>query len=123
MGKFSNLNLIILITPLESLATIIGFSVKATNKIAQQAEALGVPLLLDGVIYRLMDEVKSRVQRLLPPVIENRVSGEATVQQIFEIKGKGRSVIHVAGCRVTNGLIERSKRVRVMRDGEEIYNG
>lgn len=71
-----------------------------------------------------MEEVRSRVQALLPPVVEQRVLGEAVVQQIFEIKGKGpKNILKIAGCRVTNGVIDRSKRIRVIRDGEDVHNG
>jgi len=102
---------------------IIGFSVKASNKILNHAATMGVIIHTDTVIYRLMDEVRNRVQALLPSVIEHRVLGEAVVQQLFKISGKKGATIHVAGCRVTNGMIERHKKVRVMRDGEEVYNG
>lgn len=70
-----------------------------------------------------MEEVRTRVQALLPTIIEQRVLGEAVVQQLFDIKGKGKSVIKIAGCKVTNGVIEKSKMVRVLRDGEEIFSG
>lgn len=109
---------------LYSLGTLVGFSVKASNKIINFAAANGVPLITNSIIYRLMEEVRTRVQALLPPVIEQRVLGEATVQQIFEIKGKGsKNLLKIAGCRVTNGVIDRSKRVRVIRDGEELFCG
>ena len=70
-----------------------------------------------------MDEVRLRLQDLLPRVVEHRVLGEATVQQIFDVKGKGKTVLKIAGCRVTNGVIERAKSVRVLRSGQEIYSG
>lgn len=75
------------------------------------------------MIYRLTDDVRSCLQALLPPIVEQRVLGEATVQQVFDIKGKGKSVLKIAGCRVTNGVIDRAKSVRVLRDGQEIYSG
>lgn len=109
-------------SPLD-LATLIGFSVKASNKILNHAATAGVPVITNTVIYRLMEEVRNRVQALLPPVVEQRVLGEATVQQIFEIKGKAKNVTKIAGCRVTNGVIDRSKKIRVLRNGEEVYTG
>jgi translation initiation factor IF-2 len=75
------------------------------------------------VIYRLVDEVRSRLQDLLPRVVEHKVLGEATVQQVFDVKGKGKTILKIAGCRVTNGVIERAKSVRVLRSGQEIYSG
>ncbi|KAF8321274.1 initiation factor 2 [Clavulina sp. PMI_390] len=104
-------------------ATVVGFSVKPSNKIINYAAAHDVPLITNSIIYRLMEDVRSRVQGLLPPVIEQRVLGEATVQQIFDIKGKGKTIIKIAGCRVANGVIDRSKKVRVMRDGDEVFAG
>jgi len=70
-----------------------------------------------------MDEVRLRLQDLLPRVVEHKVLGEATVQQVFDVKGKGKTILKIAGCRVTNGVIERAKSVRVLRSGQEIYSG
>lgn len=104
-------------------ASIVAFSVKPSSKILSVARSAGVDVLSDGVIYRLMDSVREKVQALLPVVVEQRVLGEATVLQVFEIKGKGKSVSTIAGCRITNGIIERAKTVKVLRDGEEIFSG
>lgn len=70
-----------------------------------------------------MDEVKGRVIDLLPPVIEKRVSGEATVLQLFDIHLKGKQTKKVAGCRVTNGVVDKNKLARVVRDGTTIHEG
>ena len=70
-----------------------------------------------------MDEVRSRVQALLPVIIEHRVCGEALVQQLFEVRGKHNANVRVAGCRVTNGVIERHNPVKVLRNDVEVYNG
>jgi translation initiation factor IF-2 len=90
--------------------------------IKNYAAAAGVPIHTDTVIYRIMDEIRSRVQALLPVIIEHRVFGEAVVQQLFEVRGK-KTNIQVAGCRVTNGVIERHKPVKILRDDVEVYNG
>jgi len=104
-------------------ATLLAFSVKPSNKLVNYANSLGVPIVANSVIYRLVEEVHSRLQALLPPIVEQRVLGEAIVQQVFDIKGKGKDILKIAGCRVTNGVIERARRVRVLRDGQEIHNG
>lgn len=70
-----------------------------------------------------MDDVRKQVANLLPPIIESRVTGEATVLQIFEIQGKAKQVTKVAGCRVTNGIVDKSKKARIVRDGETVYEG
>jgi len=104
-------------------ATLLAFSVKPSNRIVNYAAAAGVPIITNTVIYRLMDEVRLRLQDLLPRVVEHRVLGEATVQQVFDVKGKGKIILKIAGCRVMNGIIERAKSVRVLRSGQEIYSG
>ncbi len=102
---------------------ILGFNVTASRAIEAAASAASVPIHVDTVIYRLMDNVKARLAALLPPIIEKRVTGEANVQQVFEISLKGGSKLHVAGCRVVNGLVEKHKPVRVVRDGAVLVEG
>ena len=70
-----------------------------------------------------MDEVRERVRELLPVIVETRVTGEAGVLQLFEITLKSKTTKKVAGCRVTNGLVERSKYARVVRSGKIIHEG
>jgi translation initiation factor IF-2 len=70
-----------------------------------------------------MDDVKEKVIGLLPRVIEKRISGEATVSQLFEIQLKRRESLKVAGCRVSNGLLEKNKPVRVVRAGDVVFEG
>lgn len=96
---------------------VIGFSVNATRAIQSHAASLSVPIVLESVIYRLIDTVRSKVAELLPPVIETRVTGEAVVQQIFSIK-VGRGSVSVAGCRVSNGVIGKHDGVRVLRGAD-----
>ena len=70
-----------------------------------------------------MDDVTARVIELLPPIIEKRVTGEAAVLQLFDIHLKGKKTTQVGGCRVTNGVVEKNKLARVVRDGEVIHEG
>ncbi|QRV90039.1 Elongation factor Tu GTP binding domain [Ceratobasidium sp. AG-Ba] len=102
---------------------IVGFNVNAPSKIHQLAERQGVPVLIEGIIYKLMDEIKKRVIALLPVTYEQRVLGEATVQEIFTISLKGRATTNIAGCRIVNGVIAKNAKARVMRDGVEVYDG
>ena len=102
---------------------IIAFSVNVSRMAGEAASQNGVPISSSNVIYSVMDEVKERVVKLLPPVVEKRVTGEANVVQIFDIGGKAKSIIKVAGCRVSNGVVEKDKRVRVLRNGEIIHEG
>ncbi|KAJ1307782.1 hypothetical protein OPQ81_001868 [Rhizoctonia solani] len=103
--------------------TVVAFNVAAPSKIQQLASQQGVPLLSENIIYKLMDEVKKRVIALLPVTYEQRVLGEATVQEIFTIALKGKATMNIAGCRVTNGVIGKHAKVRVVRDGIEVYDG
>ncbi|KAG8770457.1 hypothetical protein FRC12_004242 [Ceratobasidium sp. 428] len=102
---------------------IVGFNVNAPSKVRQVADQQGVPLHIEGVIYKLMDEIKNRVIALLPVTYEQRVLGEATVQEIFTISLKGRATTNIAGCRIVNGVIAKNAKVRVMREGVEVYDG
>jgi translation initiation factor IF-2 len=88
---------------------------------------MNVPLHLESVIYRLIETVRSKVAALLPPKIESRVVGEATVQQLFPVKVK-KGTVMVAGCKVSNGIINKAEKVRILRsvdgkDREVVYEG
>lgn len=85
------------------------------------AVSQNVKILTSSIIYRLMTEVEENVIALLPPIFEHHVHGEATVQQQFEISVKQRQVLKVAGCRVSNGIIERQRQARLIRDGKTIF--
>ncbi|GAC98706.1 translation initiation factor [Pseudozyma hubeiensis SY62] len=109
-------------------ATIIGFNVTPSKTVLQsaaRAQPHPVPVIVSDVIYRLMETVSSAVSALLPPTMEARVHGEATVSQVFDINVKGKSFKKIAGCRVTNGTIAKSSNVRVVRGKErkEVYRG
>lgn len=102
--------------------TIVGFSVSASRSIETLATQNEVPLCLSNIIYRLMDDIKGRVIALLPVIIETRVTGEATVLQLFDIHLKAKQTKKVAGCRVVNGIIDKSKFARVIRNGVKIHD-
>lgn len=106
-----------------SEGTVVGFSVSASRSIETLAAQKGVPLCLSNIIYRLMDDIKNRVIALLPVVIETRVLGEATVLQLFDIHLKAKQIKKVAGCRVANGIVHKSKSARVIRNGVKIHEG
>lgn len=96
-------------------ATVIGFSVDCPRPLLTSAASVNVPVLTDTVIYRLIDAVRARVIALLPPKIESRVTGEATVQQLFPIKVGRKATKMIAGCRVSNGVLNKAEGVRVLR--------
>ncbi|GAA93515.1 uncharacterized protein L969DRAFT_560248 [Mixia osmundae IAM 14324] len=104
-------------------AVILGFNIKAPKPIQSAAAQAGVAIHLDTVIYRLIDEVKQRVIGLMPKVYDSKVTGEATIAQVFDITTKGRETSKVAGCKVGNGSLARSALCKVLRDGVEVYSG
>ncbi|BEI82798.1 hypothetical protein CcaverHIS002_0306660 [Cutaneotrichosporon cavernicola] len=103
--------------------TVIGFNVVCPRAIQSAASDAGVPVITDGVIYRLIDNVRARVAALLPPRIETRVIGEATVSMIFPIKSGRKVVKNIAGCKIMNGTIAKADKVRVLRDREVVFEG
>ncbi|PVG01707.1 initiation factor 2 [Serendipita vermifera] len=104
-------------------ASIIAFGVQCPRTITQLALSQHVPVIASDIIYRLMETVREKVAGLLPPIIEHKVTGEANVQQMFEIDLKGRKTLKVAGCRVVNGTLEKNKSMRLVRNGEIIHDG
>ncbi|TFK42717.1 hypothetical protein BDQ12DRAFT_696192 [Crucibulum laeve] len=104
-------------------ATVIGFSVACPRAIETLAIQNEVPVYVSTIIYRLMEEVQNRVVSLLPVITETKVIGEATVLQLFTIQVKNKQSITVAGSRVINGLLEKVKFARVVRDGNIIHEG
>ncbi|WFC97911.1 translation initiation factor IF-2 [Malassezia yamatoensis] len=107
---------------------VLGFNVKASKNVQTTAARLQphVKVHCDDVIYRLMEYVAKEVAALLPPRQELRVQGEAQVAQLFQIKGSGnKNAKHIAGCRVTNGVVNRAYEVRVLRgeDRKEVFRG
>ncbi|KAH9934684.1 initiation factor 2 [Fomitopsis serialis] len=102
---------------------IVAFAVGVPRPVQSVAASQQVPWITSTIIYRLMDDVKAKVIGLLPPIIEKRVTGEANVLQLFDIHIKSKQTMKVAGCRVTNGLVEKNKMARVIRNGDTVYEG
>ena len=108
---------------LAPIGMVVAFSVKVPRPVEAEAHSQHVPVLSSSVIYKLMDDVTARVIELLPPIIEKRVTGEATVLALFDISLKGKKTTQVGGCRVNSGVVEKSKLARVVRNGEVIHEG
>jgi translation initiation factor IF-2 len=102
---------------------LINFNTTVEPNIAQLAAHAKVSILDHNIIYRLVDDVKAELSKHLPPLITQRVMGEAEIAQIFEINVKGRQQKNIAGCKVRNGTISKSGKVRVMRGGEKVFDG
>jgi translation initiation factor IF-2 len=102
---------------------IINFNTEVEPNIVRAAEAAKVKIIDQNIIYRLVDEVKAALSEYLPPLVTQKVLGEAEIAQIFSITVKGRQVKNVAGCKVRNGTVARNARVRVVRNGEKVFDG
>lgn len=100
-------------------AVIIGFNVRANMKAKELAEKENVDIRTYRVIYDAIDDIKSAMEGMLKPTIEENVLGQAEVRETFKISRIGT----VAGCYVINGKIPRNANVRVVRDDMEIYDG
>lgn len=102
---------------------VISFNMPIDPNMMRMAEQEGVQIMDHNIIYKLIDDVKAVLSEQLPPSVTQRVTGEAEVQQVFEITVKGREKIAIAGCRVRNGMINKTRKVRVTRGDETIYDG
>ncbi|MEM7158425.1 MAG: translation initiation factor IF-2 [Myxococcota bacterium] len=100
-------------------AMVMGFGVKAMARAMSVAEADGVKVQTFKIIYEALEALQESMQALREPEFRERDQGEAEIRALFPIPSKGV----VAGCRVVKGVIERSSRVRVVRDGEIIHDG
>lgn len=102
---------------------IIAFNLPPDEGVKGLAESKGVKVLENNVIYRVLDDVKAVMEERLPPVVRQRVTGEAEVGAAFEIGVGGRKKVRIAGCKVRNGMVGRGHRVRVMRGPVKVYDG
>ena len=104
-------------------STIVNFNNPIPSTIKRLAHDAGVPILDHKVIYHLVEEVRGLLAEALPPLVSWKVVGEAEVLQIFPINVRGRVMRNIAGCRVGNGYVKKGARARVLRGGENVYEG
>ena len=102
-----------------SNAAIIGFNVRANAQARQAAEREGIEIRYYNIIYDLVDDVKQAMSGLLSPERRETFLGNAEILEVFHITKVGK----VAGCRVTEGRVERGAGVRLVRDGVVIHEG
>ncbi|HEX5845268.1 MAG TPA: translation initiation factor IF-2 [Rhodoplanes sp.] len=100
-------------------AAIIGFNVRAHKEAREAAERLGVEIRYYNVIYDLVDDVKKAMSGLLAPTMRETTLGNAHILQVFTVSKVGK----VAGCRVTDGVVQRGANVRLIRDNVVIHEG
>lgn len=100
-------------------AIIIGFQVRPVLSARKLAEEENIDIRLYSVIYKAIEEIKSAMEGMLSPDIEEKIIGSAEVRETFSISKVGT----IAGCFVLEGLIKRSSQIRVIRDGIVIHTG
>ena len=102
-----------------SNAIIIGFNIRPDNKTMDYAKERNVDIRLYNIIYKLVEEVEAAMKGKLDPIFEEKVLGNAEVRKLFKFSKVGT----IAGSMVTNGIIRRDAKARIIRDGVIIYDG
>ena len=102
-----------------SNAIIIGFNVRPDAMAKQLADQEGVDLRLYKVIYQAIEDVEAAMKGMLDPVYEEKVIGHAEVRQLFKASGVGT----IAGSYVLDGIFQRNCKVRITREGEQVFEG
>ena len=102
-----------------SNAIIIGFNVRPDATAKQLAEQEGVDLRLYRVIYQAIEDVEAAMKGMLDPIFEEKVIGHAEVRQLFKASGIGT----IAGSYILDGIFQRNCKVRISREGEQIFEG
>ena len=98
---------------------IIAFNVRANKEAREAAERAGIEIRYYNIIYDLVDDVKRAMSGLLAPTLRESMLGNAQVLEIFNISKIGK----IAGCKVTDGSVERGANVRLIRDNVVIHEG
>ena len=102
-----------------SNAIIIGFNVKPDATAKATAEQEHVDIRLYSVIYKAIEDIEAAMKGMLDPIFEEKVIGHAEVRQIFKASGVG----NIAGSYILDGVFERNCKVRITREGKQIFEG
>ena len=97
----------------DATATIIGFNVRASNKVKEMADRAGVEIRYYSVIYQAIEEIEAALKGLLKPEYEEVELGTAEIREVFRSSKIGL----IAGCMVRSGLLRRNAKARILRDG------
>ena len=100
-------------------AVVLGFNVRANKEARDAADRTGTEIRYYNIIYNLVDDVKAAMSGLLAPTMREQMLGNASILEVFNISKIGK----VAGCRVTDGRVERGANVRLIRDNVVIHEG
>jgi translation initiation factor IF-2 len=102
-----------------SNALVIGFNVRANTQAREQAKQHHLEIRYYSVIYEIIDDVRALMGGMLSPISQEEFLGRATVRQIFKISKIGT----IAGCYVSEGIVKRGAKVRILRDDVVIHEG
>ncbi|SEC79097.1 bacterial translation initiation factor 2 (bIF-2) [Rhizobiales bacterium GAS188] len=100
-------------------AAVIGFNVRAHKEAREAAEQAGIEIRYYNIIYNLVDDVKDAMSGLLAPTLRETMLGNAQILEIFSVSKVGK----IAGCRVTDGVVQKGANVRLIRDNVVIHEG
>ncbi|RUM75164.1 MAG: translation initiation factor IF-2 [Sulfurovum sp.] len=98
-------------------SVVLGFNVRPTGAVKKKAKDLGIEIRTYSIIYDLLDEVKALLGGMMSPVISEEVTGQAEVRETFVVGKVGT----IAGCKVSDGVITRNSKARLIRDGVVVY--
>ena len=102
-----------------SNAVLIAFNVKPSKEAKKLAENEKIKISSYNIIYEVLDYIKKRMSGLLSPDVQEKITGTAQILEIFKVSGAGK----VAGSKITEGEINSTSDVRIIRDGTIIYTG
>ena len=100
-------------------ALVIGFNVIADERARSASEIYNVPMEFYSVIYKITEDLRAAMEGMLEPEEKEEITGHIEIRKVFKISRLG----NIAGCYVTDGLVNRSSRVRLARDGIVIHKG
>jgi translation initiation factor IF-2 len=102
-----------------SQAIVVGFNVRPTADVRSTADSRGVEIRLYSIIYKLLEDLEAALKGMLDPEYEEVVTGSAEVRTLFKVSKIGT----IAGCYVTDGVIQKDSLVRIIREGIVVYEG
>ena len=102
-----------------SNAIIVGFNVRANPQARDLAKRDEVDIRYYSIIYNVIDDVKAALTGLLSPTMKEKFLGYASIRDVFNITKTGK----VAGCMITEGIVKRGSKVRLLRDNVVIHEG
>lgn len=98
---------------------VLGFNIRPTGEVKERAKDKGVEIKTYNVIYNLLDDIKALLGGMMSPIISEEQLGQAEIRQVINVPKIGQ----IAGCMVTEGVINRGAKIRLIREGVVVYEG